>query len=251
VPGESAGGSSVKTTNHLFWAAIRGLTRDAFSAHTEKMSDAASQNEPLPREPVFNNAPAIVLWLGLAIAGVTALQLLGPPRLEDWLLRSGAIVTGYEQPPRPLGGFAPYILHVFIHGGFLHLAMNLAALAAFGPPVARDLGRGLTGGVWFLAFFFLCGLAGGLAQQVSSLQPGLALGASSAISGLLPAAGYARGGWRGAARLGAPWLVINLVLIGVAPIAWAAHLGGLAAGWLAYPALSRITGAPSSRNVTV
>ena len=45
---------------------------------------------------------AVLIWLAAAIAGVTALQLFGPPQAEDWLLRAGAIITG-AQPPRPLG----------------------------------------------------------------------------------------------------------------------------------------------------
>ncbi|MEO0450767.1 MAG: rhomboid family intramembrane serine protease, partial [Pseudomonadota bacterium] len=61
-----------------------------------------------------------------------------------------------------------------------------------------------------------------------------------AISGLLPAVGYIQNGWRGAWSLSVPWIVINIGLaflggdVGFMSIAWAAHLGGLAAGF-SYP----------------
>ena len=68
-------------------------------------------------------------------------------------------------------------------------------------------------------------------------QDGIAIGASSAISGLLPAVGYIRNGIKGAWSISVPWIVINLALavfggsLGALSIAWAAHLGGLAAGF--------------------
>lgn len=214
------------------------------------MTEPMSRIDPPARQPVFNRFPAVLVWLAAAIAAVTAGQLFGPPQAEDWLLRAGAIVTG-AQPPRPLGEAAPYILHVFLHGGVLHLLMNLAALAAFGPPVAESFGRGLRGAAGFLVFFFICA-AGGAAGQVIAAggEPGIAVGASSALSGVLAAAGYARGGWGGAARMAAPWLLINIVLAVSAaafpiPIAWAAHIGGLIAGLLLFPPLLVIFGARS------
>ena len=71
-------------------------------------------------------------------------------------------------------------------------------------------------------------------------KDGIAVGASSAISGLLPAVGYIRNGFKGAWSISVPWIVINVGLallggdVGIMQIAWAAHLGGLVAGF-SYP----------------
>ena len=94
--------------------------------------------------------------------------------------------------------------------------------------------------VLFLAFFAVCAIGGGLAQMLwyaIEAQDGIAIGASSAISGLLPAVGYIRERFKGAWSMSVPWIVINVGLaflggdIGIMSIAWAAHLGGLAAGF--------------------
>ena len=198
-----------------------------------------------PRQPVFNAMPAVVLILSAAIIAATAAQLLGPPELTETMLQTGALIDarGFPGLEQTYGPVAPLALHVFLHGGWLHLFMNMTAMAAFGPAVALALGRGVRGAGLFLAFFFLCAIGGGLAQELAfrlGEGGGVAIGASSALSGLLPAAGYLQRGVRGAVTLSAPWVGINLVLAvsGMAfplPIAWAAHLGGLAAGFAAFP----------------
>ncbi len=193
---------------------------------------------------MFNAFPGIVLVLSAVIIGVTMVQLLGPVTLENRMFEAAALIGGplYADMPRPLGPLAPLVLHVFLHGGWLHLGMNMAFMAAFAAPVALALGPGLRGALLFLGFFFVCALGGGLAQMLVFQfgAGGIAIGASSALSGLLPAAGWARGGRAGAMRLAIPWLVINIVLAltdaAIAlPIAWAAHLGGLAAGLVLFP----------------
>lgn len=217
------------------------------------MTDQPSQTgTPRPREPqrppqrqkVFNAMPAVVLVLSGAIIAATAAQLLGPDDLANRMLATGALIGGGDLRglAQPWGPLAPLVLHVFLHGGWLHLFMNMTAMAAFGPAAALTLGRGPRGAALFLAFFFLCAIGGGLAQELLYAlgESGYAVGASSALSGLLPAAGWIQGGWRGALRLSAPWIVINLLLavtqttLGL-PIAWAAHLGGLAAGLVLFP----------------
>lgn len=212
------------------------------------MTPLPSQSEtpgPPPRQKMFNAMPAVVLVLSAAIIGATAVQLLGSPQLANAMVETGALVDGRSFPDvtQPWGPLAPLVLHVFLHGGWLHLFMNMAAMLAFGPAVALALGRGFRGAALFLAFFFICAIGGGLAQELvfSTGEPGgWAVGASSALSGLLPAVGYLQRGLRGAVSMAIPWLIINLVLAvsGFAiplPIAWAAHLGGLAVGLVTFP----------------
>jgi membrane associated rhomboid family serine protease len=138
--------------------------------------------------------------------------------------------------------------HIFLHGGWLHLFLNTTALLAFGAPVARLFGSSLGGALRFSGYFLLCGVLGGLTFWALHPTGGVPLvGASGAISGLMGGAarlierrGRLSGPFsRGALRFVIPWVVLNLLiaLAGAAlgpavPIAWEAHLGGLAAGLL-------------------
>lgn len=203
------------------------------------------QDDPLktrpPQKPFYKTYPPVLLGLMAAIIGVSIIQFLAGPEFEDFLLRSGAVLDLGQFPgvTQPFGPYASYVLHTFLHGGVLHLAMNMWALAVFGVAVARAMGPGLRSAVAFLAFFYVCAIGGAIAQTwlfAAQSDGGIMIGASSAISGLLPALGWLQGGWQRAVRLSLPWLLINVALIfvgGALPVnlAWAAHLGGLAAGF--------------------
>ena len=203
-------------------------------------------NDPtdLPEKPpIFRKGfPTVILVLTGAIVAVSLIQFNVSPELEDWMFSVGAIAggPGFENVFRPWGDFAPYVLHTFLHGGSFHLLLNMAMLIAIGPIIAQALGKSLYASLLFLAFFAVCAIGGGLAQMLwyaIEAQDGIAIGASSAISGLLPAVGYIRDGYKGAWSMSVPWMLINIVLaflggdIGIMSIAWAAHLGGLVAGF--------------------
>lgn len=82
--------------------------------------------------------------------------------------------------------FEPYQLatHMFLHGGFMHIIFNMYALWLFGAVLER-----IWGPQKFLIFYFVCGLAAGVAEML--LVPGgPAIGASGAIMGLLGAFAY-------------------------------------------------------------
>lgn len=211
-------------------------------------------NDPtdLPEKPpIFRKGfPAVVLLLTGAIVVVSMIQFSAPRSLQNWMIDVAAIAGGptYSSAIRPWGDFAPYVLHTFLHGGSFHLLMNMAMLIAIGPIIAQALGKSLYASVLFLAFFAVCAIGGGLAQMLwyaIEAQDGIAIGASSAISGLLPAVGYLRDGYKGAWSMSVPWILINIVLaflggdIGIMSIAWAAHLGGLAAGF-SFPVFMRL-----------
>lgn len=203
-------------------------------------------NDPrdLPEKPpIFRKGfPTVILVLTGAIIAVTLVQFNVSLEVQDWMFSVGAVAGGpsFENVYRPWGAFAPYALHTFLHGGTFHLMMNMAMLIAMGPIVAQALGKDWRASLFFLIFFFLCAAGGAWAQilyYAINAEDGIAIGASSAISGLLPAIGYLRNRWRGAWSISVPWILINLVLaflggdVGVLRIAWAAHLGGLAAGF--------------------
>lgn len=198
------------------------------------------------KPPVFRKGfTTVILGLAGAIVAVTLIQFNAPRGVQDWMFAVGAVAGGpsFENVYRPWGDFAPYALHTFLHGGMFHLMMNMAMLIAMGPLVAQALGKDRRAAFLFLAFFFLCAAGGAVAQLIYyaiNAEDGIAIGASSAISGLLPAIGYLQNRWRGALSISVPWVLINLVLavlggdVGGLRIAWAAHLGGLAAGF-AFP----------------
>lgn len=201
------------------------------------------KNDPdAPQRPsFFRTTPPILLGLAVVIIAVSLVQFNASAPLEDYLLRAGAVITGpgAEQFDRPFGTLAPLALHTFLHVAIWHLVINMAAMISLGAAVATVLGKTTRGAVAFLAFFFVCAIGGGLAQLLAaqfSNEMVVAIGASSAISGLLPAVGWLQGGWKRAVRISIPWFLINvgLAIFGhLSPIAigWAAHLGGLALGF--------------------
>jgi membrane associated rhomboid family serine protease len=84
-------------------------------------------------------------------------------------------------PPSP--PFAPLtiVTSMFLHGGILHIAFNMLFLFVFGPAIEYRCGH-----LRFLAYYLVCGIAGGVAQI--AIGPGShvpALGASGAIAGVL------------------------------------------------------------------
>jgi membrane associated rhomboid family serine protease len=194
----------------------------------------------------------VVLLLG---ALMLAVQLLegwamsgGPGMVHGIILWMGAVRTGGalgELPPAPLFGLTPYVLHVFVHFGWLHLLMNLGALLAFGPAAARAFGPGWKSTPGFLVFFFACAAGGAIATAVVHAgTPSVMAGASTALSGVIAGAGFAAGGRPVMTRIALPWLGINVALaVGDVffqhPIAWEGHIGGLVTGFAVYPLCAR------------
>ena len=130
---------------------------------------------------------------------------------------------------------------MFLHGGWLHLGMNVLMLVAFGAGIERVVSKGD-----FLNIFFLSGLIGAAAQFM--LDPASTIpmvGASGAVSGFFGAILIImqRNGQLGMSARLWPFILLWVgisVLFGLmgspvggddyANIAWAAHLGGFFVG---------------------
>jgi membrane associated rhomboid family serine protease len=207
----------------------------------------------MSREPILGDIPSEVVGLGLVILIVSAAALVGPPSVAYAIYQSCVLIVGDPNPsPQPLTPYAPYVLYMLVHGGWGHLLLNLAGVAAFGAGTARRL----RSPALFILFFLLCSVAGAIAESLLPRSgPTSVVGASSGVFGLVAGATYAR-----LARFGPlppitspalltsllPWILLNLALpfvggaFGGAGIAWAAHLGGLAAGTLLFPMFDRL-----------
>ena len=78
---------------------------------------------------------------------------------------------------------ATVLTSMFLHGGWLHLGLNMLFLWVFGAKVEDSMGHSR-----FLIFYLLCGVAAAVAQAIMSPASTLPMvGASGAISGVLGA----------------------------------------------------------------
>ena len=233
------------------------------------MSDAPTP--PVPespqgrpqREALWGRGPAMLwfeAWPVLVITAVIWLVCLvqivgGLLGLEDQIFNLGALwKPGLEQ-----GYWWTLFTHMFLHAswfqqwGWAHITMNTAAFIALGPAISQRFGRDALGGLLFLLFFVVCGLAGGATFLLLAPDQAAVVGASGAIFGL----------WGAVARLAGPGevklaplfsrpvlsqigsaLVSNLIVVGfgagygvasgvgIIGVAWQAHLGGFLAGML-------------------
>ncbi|MFT3727244.1 MAG: rhomboid family intramembrane serine protease [Terricaulis sp.] len=185
----------------------------------------------------------------LALAGVIVAAFVVT---QQWDLRAVNVLAtqygivplryaaGGPEPYSSIGdAIVPLFAHVFVHGGILHIAMNMFAYFQAAPFLARRMG-----GLRFLALFFLAAIGGAIGYiliDLNSAQP--AVGASGAICGVFgafflavrptPQAAIADPQVRNAML---SFLGINVVLMAFLnlPIAWQAHLGGFVVGAASY-----------------
>jgi membrane associated rhomboid family serine protease len=141
------------------------------------------------RTTVPTRYPPFITWALIAVnCAVFFVQLgLTPLELEEFLLRFALIPARYSQPFAygdpyiTLGDFVPFITMMFLHGGWLHLILNMWMLWLFGPAIEDRLGHGR-----FLLFYLGCGIAASLAQTASDPYSAVpSVGASGAIAGIL------------------------------------------------------------------
>lgn len=207
---------------------------------------------PRVRLPVVNYG--LIAVIGLAFLyqwyeGESTVALL----IRDLGFVPGALVraaaAGWTSP-EALGAASTMVSSLFLHQGWFHVAGNLLYLHVFGDNIEERLGHGL-----YLAFFFVAGAAGALAQLAFGAEPEVPMiGASGAIAGVLGAYVVLHPAGRVVTLFPVfvfltfielpavlfPWIwaaqqLLNgyLVVAGVpaaAGIAWFAHLGGFALG---------------------
>ena len=167
----------------------------------------------------------------LLIANVVVFFLtlvIGPRLIYEWFgFQPGRILT------RPWGA----VTYMFVHGGFMHIFVNMLALFFFGPPLEARWG-----GREFLRFYLIAGL-GGVVLSFLFAPGAVVIGASAAVYGVMLAFAM---NWPdapiyvwGIFPVKAKWLVAFFFVVAVYSafnatsdgVAHFAHLGGLLAAF--------------------
>lgn len=213
------------------------------------MADPSSPTDsaapPRRRERILGNMDGPTAALILAQVAVFLAQMFtgGPDR---WATSAQRLADG---------GYDTLFTHMFSHAGFLHIFMNMTALATFSAVVAPWLGRGAGRWLRYYGLFLLSGLAGAamfLAIHPTGSTP--MLGASGAICGIwgaavrLPPYGgallpirnplvFARIRQFAVSNAVIFAIILALVLLagGQGGLAWEAHLGGFLFGFFTVP----------------
>jgi len=203
--------------------------------------------------PVYDNDPleksrrAYVNWALIALnIAIFVIQDSATDKVSTQILVNFALFPVAVMGDAVTGGFMPpsftIFTYMFLHGGWLHVLLNMLFLFVLGDNIEDALGRGR-----YLAFYLLCGMAGGAAHVLAAPQSNVPLvGASGAIAGVIAAYLMIR-----------PCAKITVLIFGFVPIrlasywvlgfwalsqvwhvlsleksdtAWWAHVGGLGAG---------------------
>jgi membrane associated rhomboid family serine protease len=193
-----------------------------------------------PGDKRIVNAPPVVLGVIVLLVVLHAVRMMGGDEWDKWALI----------PARLSMQWWSLLTYAFLHGDWMHLALNCLWLLVFGTPVARWFGPRR-----FLILAALSAIGGALAMVVTDPESTIpVIGASGAVSGLMAAAipvMYGRAGRpllpgellrdRRALIFVVIWLGITLItgtqaFIGEegVRIAWEAHLGGFITGFVVY-----------------
>jgi membrane associated rhomboid family serine protease len=182
----------------------------------------------------------MLLLANLAVAGL--LFLAGPAANQAALLGYGLIplrlTLAIDGGTALVPALASLITHLFLHAGWLHLAMNMIMLLAMGNLLEPFAGARRLG-----LLYLAGGLASALAEwAITPLGTVPTVGASGAISALIGAQAMLggrgnQGPWQRGLGLAVAWIVFQL-MAGVVmngsgvQLAIAGHIGGFLAGLL-------------------
>ncbi|SDH64158.1 MULTISPECIES: rhomboid family intramembrane serine protease [Bradyrhizobium] len=120
------------------------------------------------RNAVPSRYPPVVTWMLIAINCLVFLfqDSLGPDELELFLRQFALIPARYSEAfasgetDLDAADILPFFSMMFLHGGWLHLILNMWTLWLFGPTVEDRMGHAR-----YLAFYLACGLAASVAHR--------------------------------------------------------------------------------------
>lgn len=189
------------------------------------------------------NLPPALLWLIVINLAVHLVRQVVSEAVDQQIVMQLGLVpanyTGDAAAPWWSLVLAP-ITYQFLHGGWVHLGVNMITLAAFGAPIERLLGVRR-----FVLFYLSAGIVAGFIHVLfnwDSADP--VIGASGAVSGVFGAvlmALWQAGRMPSLMPVAAIWIALNVFFgifggtpgSGGEPVAWMAHIGGFVYGLLA------------------
>ena len=138
-------------------------------------------NIPSSRAPIIN-----YLIIALNIVVFFMEVSLGRDQLENLITTFGFVPARFLSQlgeGQIIASFTPLFTSMFLHGGWLHLIGNMWILYIFGDNVEDTFGHGR-----FLLFYLACGVFAGFAQLAIGPHSSLPMvGASGAIAGVMGA----------------------------------------------------------------
>lgn len=199
--------------------------------HAGTRQGPATKLKPRP----VRRAPGIALASGRApittalVAINVVIYLIGAAQGGGFNAPNGPLYAKLwlDAPDLHNGGWWRLVTTMFLHASIVHIGFNMFALWVIGRPIEQYLGTARYVGLYFVSG--LAGSAGALLQT-----PGITLGASGAIFGILGAMVVLE--HQITNRLGGQAMglvAINLVISFIIPgISWGGHVGGLVGGVL-------------------
>ena len=191
-------------------------------------------------ERAINLPPALMWLIGINVAVQVLRELLGDSTDESLVLTFGLVPAAYTGGS---GDFLSILLapitYQFLHGGWVHLGVNMFTLAAFGAPLERMLGVRR-----FVLFYLSAGVVAAFIHVLFfPASPDPVIGASGAISGVFGGVLMALrqvGQLTSLLPVAAIWIGLNVFFglfgggpgSGGEPVAWTAHIGGFVYGLL-------------------
>ena len=200
-------------------------------------------------DPSDFKVPPYVTW-GLIAVNVVVFLIEQASGGGEFLMMSygavPAVIAGkVSNPWQPLPAWTTLVTCMFLHNGWLHVGGNMLYLFVFGDDIEAAMGW------WrFLLFYLACGILAALAYVACNLDSvGPMIGASGAIAGVLAAYLMLRPCAKlwvlvffRPVRIAAMWAIgfwVGLQFFDILSgdddgVAYAAHIGGLAAGALLF-----------------
>jgi membrane associated rhomboid family serine protease len=218
-------------------------------------------------QPMFPWSTSVAVrhvpFLTWALIGLNAVfflhELALPPgQIEPFLMRNALVPARYSHPAWALangldpGNFLPVLTNTFLHAGWAHLILNMWTLLIFGPAIEDRFGHAR-----FVGFYLGCAIFASAAHALVNSDSTLpALGASGAIAGVMGA--FMRLFPLSRVVVVVPiiiipfffelyaflfvgfWMLLQIVQgvtellhhLDLGGVAWWAHIGGFALGWL-------------------
>ena len=199
--------------------------------------------------PITDNNPTwkfpyITIFFIVSNVAVFIYQLSLGMGAEKFVFSAGAIPKEVTHSPFPAQ--LTILTSMFIHGDIFHLFGNMLTLWIFGNNIEDAVGH-----FRFIIFYFICGCSAGFTHILFNVNSAIPMiGASGAIAGILGAylllypraqvlvviwlLFFIRTIWVPSVIVLGLWFVLQIYSagLGFGGVAWFAHIGGFAAGFV-------------------